>query len=97
MPERGYFRLIAFTQIMGVDIVLGRGGATVSSEGLCLLQHVSRRSKVGFGHGLQHYGIPDTIESKRDFGNRLAGHLDCLQLRRYRFDCTVIIETLARS
>lgn len=47
---------------------------------------------MGFGHGLQHYGIPGTVESKRDFGNKLAGHLDCLQLRRYRFDCTVIIE-----
>lgn len=35
---------------------------------------------MGFGHDLQHYGITDMVESKREFGNRLAGHLDCLQL-----------------
>lgn len=52
---------------------------------------------MGFGYSLQHYGIPDTVESRRDFGNRLAGHLDCLQLKRYRFDCIMTIETLASS
>lgn len=52
---------------------------------------------MGFGHGLQHYGIPGTVESRRDFGNRLAGHLDCLQLKGYRFDCIMTIETLASS
>ena len=69
MPERGYFPLIPFTQIMGVGIVMCRGGVAMSSEGLYLLQCVSRKRKVGFGHSLQHYGIPDTVESKRDFGN----------------------------
>lgn len=95
MPERGYLDCF-YTNDEGRHST-GAAGAAVLSEGLYLLQHVSRKSKVGFGHGLQHYGIPEAVESERDFGNRLAGHLGCLQLRRYRFDRVVRIETLAYS
>lgn len=49
--QRGYFPFIPFTQIIQVGIVM--------------LQFVSRKSKVGFDHGLQDCGIPNMVESKR--------------------------------
>lgn len=58
----------------------------------CSIQAGRARWDLATVCGIMEFQIQ--LNLKRDFGNRSAGHLDCLWLKGYRFDC-IIIEMLA--